>query len=254
MANELITDFLRGSQFVVAGSVGQAGTANVRIVSPSANVGTFKISEILHGPSVLRGFAGKEITVMFDESKPIRAGESMVLFAKSWLYGDNLAVIEVGRMDEMEPDKTHTDIADAQRAVADEKLSRRIALAELVITGKVDKTEPASEEISRRMPITEHMPEYWVAEIAIKSVEKGRHEGKRVSIYFPASHDVTWHRAPKFTPGQEGIWILQRDQQEMGWRSMRLPGLTALAPLDFHALEHLTRIRNLIRSSSNSKP
>lgn len=42
------------------------------IVPLAPNTGVFKIDEVLHGPPVLNGFTGKEITVMFSESPAAR--------------------------------------------------------------------------------------------------------------------------------------------------------------------------------------
>lgn len=247
MADKLIADYMRNSQFVVAGRIERTGATTMSMAPAAPNTGVFKIEEILHGPHVLNGFAGKEITVMFGDGPAARAGESTVLFATSWLYGDSIAVIEVGRMEPREPERMRKEIHEAQQGIADEHLTERIARAELVILGKVIGTHPAPEDIRRRMPITEHTPDWWVAEIEIESVEKGHHEGKRISIYFPNSQDVAWHDAPKCTPGDEGIWILQRDQQEKGWPIMRVSGFTALHPLDYQPPERLNHVRSLVR-------
>lgn len=254
MADKLIEDYLRNSQFVVAGRVERIGVTTMSMAPSAPNAGVFKIDEILHGPPVLNGFAGKEITVMFNESAVARAGESAVLFARSWLYGESLAVIEVGRMEAKEREIMRTEIDEAHHRLADEHLLQRIALAELVIVGKVIKTGPAPDDVRRRMPITEHNPDWWIAEIEVASVEKGRHKDKLVTIWFPNSEDVAWHDSPRFKPGQEGIWILQRDQQERGWPIMRVPGLTALHPLDFQPLERREHIHTLIERSAGGPP
>jgi hypothetical protein len=248
MADQPIADLARNAQFVVAGRVARTGAASMPMVLASANTGVFQIDEILHGPPVLNSFAGKEITVLFRDSVAApRAGESLVLFATSWLYGESLAVLEVGRMEHSGERREimRTEVHEAFERRDDELLLARINLAELSVVGKVIKTAPAPDEIRRRMPITEHTPDWWSAEIEISSIEKGSHQGKRVHIWFPNSEDAAWHESAKFNPGQEGIWLLQRDQQERGWPIMRIAGLSALHPLDFHPLERLDRIRGL---------
>jgi hypothetical protein len=249
MADKLIADYARNAPFVVAGRVARTGAANMPMVPASANTGVFQVDEILHGPPVLNNFAGKEITVLFSDSGPApRAGESLLLFATSWLYGEGLAVLEVGRMDQSgDRRKTmRTEIDEAFARREDELLLARINLADVSIVGKVVKTAPAPDEIRRRMPITEHTPDWWSAEIEISSIEKGSHQGKLIRVWFPNSEDAAWHESAKFKPGQEGIWLLQRDQQERGWPIMRIPGLSALHPLDFQPLDRLDRIRRLL--------
>ncbi len=157
-------------------------------------------------------------------------------------------------MEPREREIMRTEIDEAYHRLADEHLLRRIGLAELVIVGKVIKTAPAPDDIRKRMPITEHNPDWWIAEIEVAGVEKGHHKGKLVSIRFPNSEDVAWHDSPKFKPGQEGIWILQRDQQEREWPIMRIPGLTAVHPLDFQPFERREHIRTLIQRPAGAGP
>ena len=75
----------------------------------------------------------------------MRAGAPAIVFATSWLYGESLAVIEVANMERA--DVTRNEIDAAYGRLADERLMERITLAELVVAGKVVKTEPAPEEI-----------------------------------------------------------------------------------------------------------
>lgn len=247
MPDKMIAEYARNAQFVAAGVFGSIGATTMDLGAEVPNAGVFKVEEILHGPKLLNGFNGKEITVLFNDPSSARAGESSILFATSWQYGRSLAVIEVGRVGDRERATMRKEIDAAYEGLADERLVQRIALAQLVITGKVQETKPASEEIRKRMPISEHAPDWWEAEIEIESVEKGRHEGDDISIFFPNSVDVTWSQSPKFKPGQEGLWILQRDQKERGSPKMRVSGWTALDPLDFHPASEVPRVRNVIK-------
>lgn len=253
MPDNRIDEYVRNSQFVFAGRLQKTGATTMSLVPAAPNIGVFTIDEILHGPAVLRGFAGKEITVVFKESGTASAEESSIIFATSWLYGESLAVVEVGRMEPGKRDTMRDEINDAHRRLGDERLRERIVAAELVIAGKVLKTEPAPEEILRRMPITEHDPGWKRGEIEVAAALKGRHESKRVSIFFPSTTDAAWHDSPKFKAGDEGIWILQRNQQERGWPRMRIQGLTALHPLDFQPLERRAHLEELIEGLSGGK-
>jgi len=55
-----------------------------------------------------------------------------------------------------------------------------------------------------------------------------------------------WIDSPKFKPGDTGVWILQRNQQEKGFPKMRVAGLTALDPLDFQPSAALPHLRELV--------
>ena len=75
---------------------------------------------------------------------------------------------------------------------------------------------------------------------------KGRPEGDSLRVVFPRSSDELWIESPKLEPGQRVILILQQDQQEKGWPVLRVPGLTALDPLDVQPPEQLDRVRKLV--------
>jgi len=245
MPDKAIEEHLRTSHFVVAGSIEKLGATAMPIDPTVPNVGVFRVDEILHGPKELKGFAGREITVVFKDPGEVRAGKRLVLFVTSWLYGESLVVLEVGRMEDRERNGMRKEIDEAYQRLADESLQQRINLADLVIVGKVKTTAPAPKH-GERIPITEHDPDWWEAVIQVESVEKGHQKGP-VTILFPKSVDVAWSQSPKFQPGQDGIWILQRDQQERGWPILRRPGLTALDPLDYQPRSELDRIRGLTR-------
>jgi len=234
---------VRDSHFVVAGSVERLGTTTMPIDPAVQNVGVFRIDEILSGPPVLNGFAGRDITVVFRDMDHVHQGDRAVLFATSWLYGQSLAVVEVGMMDEGERARMRDEIGQAEQRLSDERLRERLARADLVIAGRV--TEIAALEGEGRVVFTEHDPEWWKAEVDVEAVAKGPAEG-RVTVLFPRSVDIAWSQSPKFEPGQAGVWILQRDQTERGAPRLRRPGLTALDPLDFRPLEELPRLRELM--------
>jgi len=87
-------------------------------------------------------------------------------------------------------------------------------------------------------PITEHDPQWREAEIEVDEVEKGPRK-RRVVVRFPGSDDVRWYRAPKFQPGQEGVFILQKatEQPAIGARRGRAVAAAAKGVDTFTALD-----------------
>jgi hypothetical protein len=156
-------------------------------------------------------------------------------------------------------------------------IADRVASADVVVRGRVTAVRVAAEErpaprtsarrgvtaaateAPRRKPITEHDPQWREAEIEVDSVEKG--PGKRkVVVRFPGSDDVRWYKAPKFQPGQEGVFILQKAAGEPAARAGARRGrataaaaetaagadtFTALDPDDFQPSERAPEIRAL---------
>jgi hypothetical protein len=87
-----------------------------------------------------------------------------------------------------------------------------------------------------------------LARIQVSVVEKGTPTVNEVDVAYPQSRDVVWYRAPHFSVGQEGIWILRRQPL----RGLEREALTALDPLDFQPPDAVPRIRRLIGGSDTT--
>ncbi|HVF62013.1 MAG TPA: hypothetical protein VNJ70_19570 [Thermoanaerobaculia bacterium] len=157
-------------------------------------------------------------------------------------------------------------------------IADRVASADVVVRGRVTAVRVAPEErpaprtgtrrgvtaaateAPRRKPITEHDPQWREAEIEVDEVEKGGTAKKKVVVRFPGSDDVRWYKAPKFQPGQEGVFILQKAAGQPAARPSTRRGravaaaaetaagadtFTALDPDDFQPSERAPEIRAL---------
>jgi hypothetical protein len=237
-----LENLLPSAGLVFVGTIRRLAAATMPGVPVSDRTAVVRIDEILRAPRVLGERAGTDVTVLLARVSGTRVEQQAVFFTTSWMYGSGLAVAEVGRM---EPEGgLRRRIADAEARVAERALRERLARASLVVTGKVARTQPAEQ---RSRMVSEHDPDWWEAVVEVESLEKGRLPAPRMSVLFPNSTDELWIDSPKFRVGQNGIWILQKNQQERGAPVFRVPGYTALDPLDFHPREQRDRIRSLIR-------
>src|SRR5262249_1196617 len=78
--------------------------------------------------------------------------------------------------------------------------------------GRVAGVAPftSSEASARR---SEHDPELWRADVEVIAVLKGQRPGSgRVQVYFAHSTDERWILSPKYTAGQEGIFLLHTEE------------------------------------------
>jgi hypothetical protein len=213
----------------------------------------FKMTEVWRRRFLLVGLA---VGVLIGLNRPTRAmtfQSDMDALVKqagfifhSWIIGNNLGIIEVGRMEApASSDTLRQQNAEAKQRPADQKLQQRLAQAAMVIVGKVTgiKQGPQPDIFS------EHNPDLWEAKLQIKSVELGPSTQRTVTILYANSIDVVWVRSPKFKKGQEGIWILHRDQAVDWKRGSRLPveSLTALDSEDFLPLNQLERVQRLLK-------
>ena len=242
-----VDELVRQSRYIFRGTVRQINASTVPNI-PTEGLAIVRVDEVYLAPTTLGNFTGKEITVSLMESPPTEAGQQWVFFTVGWLYAQSIAVLEIGRV-EFKGDTAgviRQQIAAALQKISDETLTARLNRADLVVVGKVAGIKTIGGQAQRK-PFTEHDPEWQEAMLTVDSVEKGQLPQLSAVIVFPSSQDELWVDSPKFQVGQEGIWILRRDQQEKGSPILRIPGLTALDPLDFQTKDQLDRIRRLLK-------
>lgn len=58
---------------------------------------------------------------------------------------------------------------------------------------------------------SEHDPDWQEAIVQVESEIKGGPDGQEIVIRFPGSLDVAWYGFPKFKAGEEGTFVLQKD-------------------------------------------
>lgn len=229
------------SQFVFKGTVLRVGAATIPEIRPDARTIIVKVDEVLKAPPVKANYTGREITVRLADSTALQPGGQFVFFTTSWMFGGGIAVREVGR--QADSAALRKEIAEAIAKAPDVFLQRRLAGANLILSGRVSAVRAAPAKV-RGGPLGEHDPDWWEAEIQVQSVEKGQYTQTIIVILFPNSRDIFWERSPKFSAAQEGIWILRAE------RAAGRPTYgyhMALEPQDFQPKNQLQRVQRLVK-------
>jgi len=234
------------SQFVFVGTIQKVGAATEANIPVDERTAIVRVDRVMRSVKQFQALQGREVTVQLRPELPAEAGHSAVFFAKSWLYGKTVAVVEVGRGEASQEKALTSQLQESDAKMEDEKLSRRIATAELIVLGTVTGVRPAPEEKGQG-PITEHDPDWWEATIAVSSVEKGQRVPE-LKVRFAHSMDEMWVDSPKLRKGERAVFLLRQDQQEKGMPALRRPGWTALDPLDVQPPAHVARLRALIKA------
>lgn len=237
------TDFDRlvaESSFVFRGEVTARGKSTVPIVKPDPATVTVRVRRIFKAPRSLRKFEGQEITVRLSAPLQETGRRSLLFFTNGWIYDKSVAVTGVARGDDVDDETLQKRIAAVAEAKRDEELARRLAAAPVVVTGRVVRTELS--KLNERLPLTEHEPRLWEATVLVKTEEKGR-AGDQITFVFSKGVGFMWGKSPRFKEGDEGIFILLRDEKP----GLKLDQLTAFHPEDFRPLSELPRVRRLLR-------
>ena len=223
------------SNFVFRGTVVESAATATPEVAVSENTVIVELEEVFEGGEILGEAPGTRITVLLKRPDRPAEGVTALFFAAGWLFGEGVAVREVGhQLDPQDPSDLRRRLEQARQAIEDRELEARIRSAELVVSGQVLEVvdvPPVGE------PISEHAPGWVEAQIQVERVFKGTASSGPASFLYPSSPDVMWKDAPKPIPQQQGVWILHRDE--------RLEALTVSAAIDFQTIDSVERIQTL---------
>jgi hypothetical protein len=229
-----IKALLAASSVAFAGTVETARASDVPGVEPDERTIVVRVDQLLRAPSGIRFPPGSRVTVQLSpELPPLDEGESATFFANGWVYGDNLAVTEVGRAGAGEAgasermaglDTLVSPVEAAVAELAEDEVVEHAREADAVVRGHVVALAAAPKE----GPPHEHDPDWWVATLEVDVVARGELPEPSTRILYANSLDVRWHDSPKPKAGQAGLWLLHRARDE----------LAELAPFELlHAID-----------------
>jgi hypothetical protein len=265
------------ANFIFKGTVQKLKAATMPEVPVDDRTAIVRVDEIIQAPEALADYAGREITVALSGKKAIKESEQAVFYTNGWIFGESLAVQS---LDQRPAPKGIAAMGitpgDPVENLANRQSELRFAAAEVVISGRVTSVRLSSQEVvaggigaaalgdeagtTLSKPISEHDPLIQEAVVEVDAVHKGQHAGNEAVVRFPSSTDVKWYKAPKFRPGQQGFFMLHKDETlEKGDTKGAVVSamvsadeaegvLMALHPADFQPLDQPGGVRNLISS------
>ena len=227
MAERSIKDLLASSNLAFTGAVERAGRSTVAGVEVDDRTVVVRVAQLLHGPPEIGLPEGSQVTVQLSPDLPALApGEQATFFADGWVYGDTLAVTEVGRAPVEETAGPAVGQAGVEEAVspveaaaaelAEDELVAHASEADLVVRAQVT----ALAQVPKEGPPKEHDPDWWIATLAADVIARGElpgatEQGGVVSALYANSLDVRWRQAPKPKAGQGGLWLLHGAREEL---------------------------------------
>ena len=248
---------VKQSDIIFIGTVTQVGAVAVPEVPASDRTVVVHVDQVLEKPAAVALGAGDSVTVQTAQPGSLKPGSQATFYTTGWIFGQGVAVREVGH----EPGRSPVVVADQQAAVArarldmnDADLKAHIQKAAMVVAGRVEQVRPAElagGAPAHRTRISEHDPQWQEAIIQVQDGIKGAQAGEQVVVRFPTSLDVAWVGTPRFTVGQEGTFVLHKDSTTGSPESViagrSVPAYTALHKLDVLPKQDALRIRVLMR-------
>jgi hypothetical protein len=240
------------SAFVFVGRVIKPKAATMKEIAAD-NTAIVQVDRVISAPDMFTSLGGHQITARFKKPAEIKKGAAMTFFSNGWIFGKSVAVDVVGTAEAAGDPAPASLVRSAVVSSNDSTMRARLDSAELAVVGRV-----AHVVKSERGPthISEHDPNWHEATIDVAEVLKGKKGVKQVTALFPKSDDVRWYKAPKYTPDQQGIWLLQPGQRQdpdgippkvLAAIPAGRDVLTTVHPADFLPLHELERVRAMVR-------
>jgi hypothetical protein len=264
--------------FVFRGTVREAGTT-MKNVPADARTAIVHVDEVIESPKDLLRLAGQEITVQMTGRVP-KGGAALVFHTVPLMFGESVLVKSTAQ----EPVPRAGAVlsaapgADPVERKEQRELDARVQDADVVVSGRVKSVElppePSAPAVAAAgavkakpiRPISEHDPRWRDAIVEVDAVHKGTHAPRTITVRFPASRDVRWYKAPKFEPGQHGMFVLHKvavsDAPAPAGRGMAATGGTArtgpdvymaLHPADFQPDPGAPAVRSAVASAAVAK-
>ena len=271
------------AKFVFKGTVRKLKAATMAEVQPNERTAIVTVDEIVHAPAPFANYTGKEITVQLGGRKKIQEGQQAVFFANGWRFGESIAVRSIDHLSPVKipslaPTLAVTAAAShglsvprptAAQRLSDRELQQHVENADVVLTGRVTSIRAATEMLQTAKPksakprsgvqrpprISEHDPLWCEAVLEVLDTEKGGGSAKQVVVRFPSSTDIRWHKAPKFRPGQEGVFILRKAEVQPAAAGGPKSGpaiYVAEHSADFQPINRVEQIKSFIESSEKN--
>jgi hypothetical protein len=249
--NPQVDDLSRQSTFTFVGTVKELNAATMAEEVPvTESTAVVHVQAVLQAPPMLANRAGTDITVQLSDAEQVQEGQQATFFTTGWIYGEDIAVQEVGHVEGRVDDERAAELAALSPGTSENRrhrLQQRLARAEVVALGMVSEIK-FPEGYDTHGPVSEHAPLLREATIQIETVYKGDLPADQdtVKAIFFASQDVRWHRTPIFDVGQKGIFVLdKREIKELQQREE----YAALDPLDYQPPEQRDLIQTLLQGS-----
>lgn len=212
--NPELIKLLAASRFVFTGTVERESSSSLSFLPGGANSAVVRVERVHFGPSILQQQAGQLVTVLFPAAYPLESNDRRrVFFTNPILYGETIAVKEVGQIDvPKDLDAFHQSVVAMTEGAKAAEFREHLLSADAILHARVVSHRPAEPGA---IPSSEHDPLWWIALLRIVSVLKGNLKGE-VPIRYPSSRDIAWFGVPKPKVDDEGIFLLHRDGRDLG--------------------------------------
>ena len=273
-ANPSPESLAQQAKFVFRGTLRKLKASTMSELQPDESTGIVRVDQIVQAPPVLSSYLGKDITVRLAGKRKMKPGQEAVFYANGWRFGDGIAVQALDQLPTQSVQAAHGQLGaegsvGPVETLADRELKKHVEDADAIVSGRVksvsvvgggpraprQKMGAGTTGVPLGQRISEHDPLWHDAVVEVQQVHKGSKGTKQVVVRFPRSTDVRWYRAPKFKPGDEGVFVLRRPKAPAAGARAAVGGAEPKANLftvehhfSFQPPERAEKIRKFLQS------
>jgi hypothetical protein len=252
---------VKQSSIIFAGTVSEVAATSFAGVPKSAQTMVVRVDSVLKKPAAVSLKKGDNVTVEVKDPAPFQDGTQATFYTDGWIFGSGVAVKELGH--EILPSggtpaaaagTVEKTFGQLQQETNNQDLQRRVATADYVVIGRVTDVHQwkIPKSAAARYRTSEHSANWHEAVLQIQSALKGpKVKRNKMIVRFPQSRDVAWVNAPEFQKGQQGIFILQKDQvsgdPKASLGGYTVDSYTCLKPGDWLPMTDEARVRSLLK-------
>jgi hypothetical protein len=251
-------ELMKRASVIFMGTVSKMEAVSTDGVAPSGNTAIVTVDRIIEKPKALSLAEGKQVTVELKDPTVFHEGTRATFYTEGWVLGKGVAVKEIGHellttaAVRRVPTDEEQQASKARQEKKDTDLRARIASADMIAVGRVMSIHPLAVAAPGGKPVTEHNPDWQEATIRVESGLKGITAGKEIVVHFPASRDVAYYGAPKFTVNQEGVFFLKKDtitgKPQALLRGIQVNAYLVHEQQDVLPKEDAARVRNAMKT------
>jgi hypothetical protein len=252
---------VKQSSIIFVGTVSEVAATSFTGVPKSAQTIVVRVDSVLKKPQAVSLKQGDNVTVEVKDPAAFHQGTQATFYTEGWIFGSGVAVKELGH--DIPPsggtsgaaETGEKTVGQVRSEISEQDLQRLLASCDYVVIGRITDVHQwvIPKSATPRYRTSEHSANWHEAVLQVQSVLKGpKLKRNKMVVRFPLSRDVAWASAPKFEPGQEGIFILKKDQvsgaptaSSGGYKG---DAYTCLKPGDWLPLTEEPRVRSLLKN------
>lgn len=250
---------LEASEFVLTGTIVEPGGSNVKSLPPSQETAVMRVNSIAEGAPDQRIISPlDDVTLIFPQPEPWRSGTRVIVFARTSIVGERIALSVLQSSDPGAGDDISAitaRIPELKRSREADALRQRLAGAEAIVLGRFSRRLDAADEMD---VLSEHHPQLKAAVIEVDEQLSGTPVPSPLIVRYATARDKFWKGAPNLELGVTPHIYVLRLVEPYSERRFDIGGsvtrvYTLLDPADLLPATDLERIREIISAQLPSR-